>query len=419
MTDLRRAMVMVLAAESWVSSRRPSWRRGPSLDRAMRVSDDAAMSSLDPSLDPLAAGAADPGSWTALLVYVSVALGVSFLCSIWEAVLLSTPRSHVELMVQAGSRSGTWMRAMRRSVERPISAILTLNTIAHTVGSAGAGAEAKLIFGSTYFGVATAVLTLLILVFSEIIPKTLGTVYCRRLAGFTGMCLHVLVKLLFPLVRLLELMTRMLRPVRKGPTVTRAELEVLARISAEEGGIAERERRTFENLLRLEDIPVRDVMTPRTILLALPESLTVGELLESGEVPPFSRIPISPGGADEIRAYVLRQDVFERGIAGETGASLAELGRPIHVVPETRSVAGALEDFIANRSHILLVADEYGGTSGLLTLEDAMETLLGREIVDESDRVADLQDLARKRQGLHWEWLSGLRDRGGRSSSEG
>jgi len=369
-------------------------------------------------LVPLAEAEVDPGSHLTLLVYVAVALSVSFLCSIWEAVLLATPLSHIELMVQGGSQAGKQLQRMRRNVEQPISAILTLNTIAHTVGAAGAGAEATQIFGSRWFGLISAVLTLLILVFSEIIPKTLGTVYCRSLSGFTGKSVHWLVRIFYPFVRVFDLITRTMRPKHRRPAVTRAELAVMARISAQEGGIKAGEQRTFENLLKLNQIKIDEVMTPRTVIFMLPETTTVGEVLTRGELPPFSRIPISPDSADNIRAYVLMQDILERGANDEDEITLGELGRPIEIMPGTRSVASVLDHFIDQQTHILLVVDEFGGTAGLVTLEDALETLLGREIVDESDRVADLQQLARQRQGLQWEWFARMRKNTRRSTRQ-
>lgn len=349
----------------------------------------------DMSNGPLALLAEEAGSHAMLLVYVAVALGTSFLCSVWEAVLLSTPSSHIELMVQRGANGGRRLQRMRRNVERPISAILTLNTVAHTVGAAGAGAEATLIFGSKWFGVISAVLTLLILVFSEIIPKTLGTAYARQLAGFTGWSVHLLVKLFYPLVRVLEFVTSLFKPERKRPAVTRAELAAMAAVSAAEGGINRDEQRTMDNLLRLEQVKVKDVMTPRTVLSILPEGMTVGEALADGVLPAFSRIPLSPGGADDISGYVLRADILERAARDARGVRLVEMVRPLDAVPTGASVGHVLSMLGSARSHLALVADEYGGTAGLVTLEDVMETLLGQEIMDETDRVENMRALAR------------------------
>jgi CBS domain containing-hemolysin-like protein len=190
--------------------------------------------------------------------------------------------------------------------------------------------------------------------------------------------------------------------------VTRADLAAMAALGAEEGSLDADERRTVENLLRLQHVKVRDVMTPRVAMRMLPEALTIRELLASGELPPFSRIPITPGDADDVRAFVLKLDVLERAARGDLDVTLRELGRPMDVVPLHGSVASALDRLAARREHILLVLDEHGGTSGLITLEDALETLLGREIMDESDRVADLAALARSRRELGWERVQAL-----------
>ena len=355
---------------------------------------------MDNSTFLLAAGtgaATGAGEWSALLFYISVALGVSFLCSIWEAAMLSTPVSHIELLVQQGSKAGAIMQNLRQNVEHPISAILTLNTIAHTVGAAGAGAEATAIFGSEFFGIISAVLTLLILIFSEIIPKTLGAVYARALTPFTAWSLRILLFFFAPAVYAFEFVTRSLRPSEDAPTVTRSELQVMARISAEEGGIQERENRIVTNLLQLADVTVESIMTPRTVVLMFQQDQTVGEAMKEQSFLPYSRIPLYGDSADDIRGYVLRHEIYKRAAADETGLKLRDIALTLEVVPETNSVAQVLDNFIARGEHIFLVIDEYGGTAGLITLEDTVETLLGIEILDESDRVVDLRLLARRR----------------------
>ncbi len=353
-----------------------------------------------PGFIPLLAvttGAQGAGEWGALIFYVVIALGVSFLCSVWEAAMLSTPVSHIELLVQQGSKAGAIMQGLRQNVEHPISAILTLNTIAHTVGAAGAGAEATAIFGSEFFGIISAVLTLMILVFSEIIPKTLGAVYAKSLTPFTAYSLRVLLVALKPAVFASEFVTRSLRPSEEAPTVTRSELQVMARISAEEGGIKERENRVVANLLQLADVQVETIMTPRTVMVTLQEDETIGAVMRSHAILPFSRIPLYGESADDIKGYVLRHELYKRAAADEHELKLRDIARRLEVVPETNSVADALDDFIAKQDHIFLVIDEYGGTAGLITMEDAVETLLGIEIQDESDPVPDLRELARRR----------------------
>ena len=342
-------------------------------------------------------GAAGAGEWSALIIFFSIALGVSFLCSIWEAAMLSTPVSHIELLVQEGSKAGLIMQGLRQNVEHPIAAILTLNTIAHTVGAAGAGAEANAIFGDEFFGIITAILTLMILVFSEIIPKTLGAVYAKPLTPFTAHSLRALLWVFKPAVLAFELFTRSMRPSEDVPTVTRSELQVMARISAEEGGIQERENRIVANLLQLADVQVESIMTPRTVVLMFRDEQTIGEIMQAHTFLPFSRIPVYGESADDVKGYVLRHEIYKRAAADEHDVRLCTISRALEVVPETNSVAQVLDEFIAKQDHIFLVIDEYGGTAGLITLEDAVETLLGIEILDESDRVVDLRQLAHRR----------------------
>ena len=311
--------------------------------------------------------------------------------------MLSTPVSHIELLVQQGNPAGSIMQGLRQNVEHPISAILTLNTVAHTVGAAGAGAEATAIFGSEFFGLISAVLTLLILVFSEIIPKTLGAVYAKPLTPFTAYSLRALLWVMKPAVFAFEFVTRAMRPSEEAPTVTRSELQVMARISAQEGGIRERENRIVTNLLQLADVQVERIMTPRTVMEMFQERQTIGEIAQGREALRFSRLPVYGESADDIKGYVLRHDIYQRAAADEHDIRLQEITRKLEVVPETNSVAQVLDEFISRQEHIFLVIDEYGGTAGLITMEDAVETLLGIEILDESDRIVDLRLLARRR----------------------
>lgn len=348
------------------------------------------------------------GAFGLLLFYITSALIVSFLCSVWEAVLLSTPVSYIELLVVQGNRVGILMQRLRQNVERPISAILTLNTIAHTVGAAGAGAEATAIFGSEYFGIISAILTLLILVLSEIIPKTIGAVYSKQLTAFTAYSLRFIVFIFAPAVWIFEFITRALRPDEDLPTVSRSELQVMARISAQEGGIQEQENRIVNNLLRLADIPVESIMTPRTVMMSLQKDMTVAQVVDKYKVIPFSRIPIYDENSDDVTGYVLRYEIYQRVAADEHDIRLEALLNELHAVPETNNVAQVLDQFIDKQEHILLVIDEYGGTAGLITLEDTLETLLGIEILDESDRVADLRELARRRYSRQLQMIEQL-----------
>lgn len=347
---------------------------------------------------PGPAGPVEGGTWGGLLFYIGIALGVSFLCSVLEAILLSTSHSYVESQIEnEDSRAAHLMQQHKADVERPIAAILTLNTVAHTVGAAGAGAEAVGIFGNEFFGIISAVLTILILVFSEIIPKTLGATYWKQLNGFAAYAIQLLVWLLFPAVWILEKTTQLLKSDETQPTVSRMELETMARIGASEGALLEREDKILRNLFHLTNVQVKDVMTPRTVVASFQEDVTVQEIVENNPSLPFSRLPVYSESMDDVSGFVLRYEIYHAYATGEVEKPLRDLKREIGVVPETNSIASVLDEFINEQQHILLVIDEFGGTAGIMTMEDALETLLGIEITDESDTVADLRQLAEQR----------------------
>jgi CBS domain containing-hemolysin-like protein len=346
---------------------------------------------------PIPPGETGEGSLLALVLYMTMALSISFLCSILEGVLLSSSPSHIELLVEQGKQSGLLMRKHKKDVDRPISAILTLNTFAHTMGAALAGAEAAAIFGNEYLGLISAVLTLFILIASEIIPKTLGAVYWKFLTPFSAYVIQAILFILWPAVWVLERLTRLMRPGQPAATVTRADLAALANISGQEGALLERETRMLHNLLRLNKIKVETIMTPRTVVAALQEDLTIQETIQNPDVFPYSRIPIYSENIDHIVAYVLRHDILRRSALDQHHVTLKELKKEIQTIPQSVTVADALNDFIVKHEHIFLVIDEFGGTAGIVTLEDAVESLLGIEITDESDIVADLRQLAQDR----------------------
>lgn len=337
------------------------------------------------------------GSIAALLLYISLAIGISFLCSVLEAVLLSTTIAHAEMMAQSGRRSGLIMRRLRENVERPISAILTLNTIAHTAGATLAGAEAARIFGDQLVGLISAALTFMILVFSEIIPKTLGAVYWRQLTPFAAYAIQAMLFVLGPLVWGFEQLGRRLRPEDDEPTVSRTDLEVMAQIGQREGALQERENRILTNLLHLHNVKVYDIMTPRTVVMALQEDMTIAEVMAEHPNLAYSRIPVYRETLDDVTGYVLRHDIVSRAASDLDDVKLSTFRRDIHMIPETLDVARVFDEFIRTKEHIFLVLDEYGGMAGILTMEDAVESLLGIEITDESDLVTDLRQLAQQR----------------------
>ncbi|MHC4810211.1 MAG: CNNM domain-containing protein, partial [Planctomycetota bacterium] len=320
--------------------------------------------------DAAPAGPATASDWFLLLFYLGLALVVSFLCSLLEAGFLSLPRSHVRVMADEGHRWGVMLTRMKESVDRPLAAILTLNTVSHTFGAAGVGAMIQKIFGAAWLTVGSVVVTLLILVVSEILPKTLGAVHAKRLAPFTAHAIRVTILLTYPIVVCLELMSRVIGG-SSHPPITRAEMASIAQEGQTSGVLGERESRVITNMLRLDKIRVSDVMTPRPVVLMLPHHMTVAEATSSSEPIPFTRIPIYAETPDEIVGFALRHELFSNRWAGRGSIRLASLVHPIGVIPQVASVAQALEQFTARGVHLMLVVDEFGGTAGIITLEDA------------------------------------------------
>ncbi len=327
--------------------------------------------------------------------YVSAALSVSFYCSILEAALLSIRVSELEERREAGQRAaGVLLRLKQERIGEAISAVLILNTIAHTIGATLAGAQAALVFGSGWVGLFSAALTLAVLVGTEIVPKTLGTTHASRLVPFVASSLRALMWLLGPILQLTSLLTRLLTPERHDG-ISRGELAALIALAARQGAIPAQESHLLENVLALGHLKVEDVMTPRTVLVMLPADATLSDLVGSRETSSVSRIPLYLGTRDHVVGYLLQREALlqaARGASPET--PLREFNREIPFLLETTLLNRALRTFLERREQIAMVVDEYGGVSGLVTLEDLVETILGVEIVDESDRVADLRALA-------------------------
>lgn len=335
------------------------------------------------------------GSLTLLVVYIALAIGVSFACSIMEAVLLSVSPAYIGALEATKPVVAERLRDLKNDVDRPLAAILTLNTVAHTIGAAGAGAEAAGYFGSGAIGIFSALLTLGILIISEIIPKTLGAVYWRGLAPIVARMLKPLIYLLYPLVLMSQWFAKLLTRGERESDVSREELAALADIGAEDGVLGDGEARLFKSLLRFESLRVSDVMTPRTVVVAFPETATVQELVEAKR--PFSRYPVYAENRDEITGYVLLSDALAEVADDAHGTPLLSHRRDMVAVPEDRSLLALFEDLVAERVHIALVLDGYGGTAGIVTMEDVIETLIGLEITDETDHDEDMQVLARER----------------------
>ena len=337
------------------------------------------------------------GSITLLIVFAAIALVFSFLCSISEAVLLSVSPSYPEAIKETNPRGAERLARLKTSIDQPLAAILTLNTIAHTVGAIGVGAEAGQIWGSMGVGIASGVMTFLILIASEIIPKTIGAVYWRQLSVPTAYAVDILIKAVYPMVWFAELTTRIFSKPEVDP-ITRDEVAAVAEMSKESGELRVVENRVLKNLLRLQSLQVNDIMTPRTVIIAAPESTTVEGFLEQHKHLPVSRIPIYEESIDQITGFALKSDILLAHASGESQKQLVELKRELHAIEASASLSTMFEHFMERRDHLALVIDEYGGTDGLVSMEDLVETLLGIEIVDEADVAEDMQRLARE----HW-----------------
>jgi len=334
---------------------------------------------------------------TLLFTYLALAIGVSFVCSILEAVLLSVSQSYIAVMERKGQKSGILLRELKEDIDKPLSAILSLNTIAHTVGAAGVGAQAQIVFGSGYVGITSAILTLMILFFSEIIPKTLGATYWRKLAPATGRMLRWMIWVLYPFVILSLMITRLLSGDENQITFSREELSAMAERGVEEGIFEQEESDILKNLVRLRSLRIKDIMTPRIVVVGFHEEKTVDDVLDKVEEIRFSRLPLYGESEDDITGYILKNDLLISLAKGNTDTKLKDLKREILILPDIMSLQDFFERLLEKQEHIAVAVDEYGGFSGVVTMEDLVETLLGMEIVDEVDAIDDMQKMAREK----------------------
>lgn len=332
-----------------------------------------------------------------LLFYLFLALSISFLCSIAEAVLLSTPVSYLRAKEEEGNLSAQKMINIKQNIDKPLSAILSLNTIAHTIGAAGVGAQAVKVFGEASFGLVSAILTILILVITEIIPKTIGARYWRNLAVFTGHLIGLMMIVTYPLVLLSAFLTKSLSKNKQEQTTSREEILALANIGAEEGIFGEKENKIIQNIIRLKSIRVSDIMTPRVVVAVADETMLLKDFLKNKDFLHFSRIPVYSENYEDVTGYIFRQTVFEKLAEGEENLRLKDIKREIVIVPEAKPLFSVWEQLLEEKEHIALVIDEYGGMGGIVTMEDVVETLLGFEIMDEKDDITDMQQYARDR----------------------
>jgi len=346
--------------------------------------------------------------YTLLIVFLFISIIFSFLCSIWEAVLLSITPSFTQMRIQEGNDLGKTLKEFKENIDRPLAAILTLNTIAHTAGAIGVGAQATKIWGASLMSTAVVpvVMTLAILFLSEIIPKTIGANYWRELAGFTVKSLKVVMWVLAPLVFVSQFITKALKKDKKASVLSRADFGAMAELGAQQGVFDEGESNILHNLLRFNTIFAKDVMTPRTVMIAADQQTNIRDFHDANPDLRFSRIPIYEESQDHITGYVLKDQILKQLVDGKGQDTLASIRRDVLAVKESYPIPDLFAHFTEKREHIAIIVDEFGGTDGIVTMEDVIETLLGLEIIDEQDNAADMQALARK------QWEGRARDMG-------
>lgn len=343
---------------------------------------------------------------TLLIFFFVLSIAFSFLCSIWEAVLLSITPSYITSKVQSGSSLGQSLRGFKKDIDRPLSAILTLNTIAHTVGAIGVGAQAGKVFGDTDIpigsfslsmeAVIASLMTLAILILSEIIPKTIGANYWKSLAPFTVTSLKILLFILAPFVWISQLITKNLKSNKSHSVFSRADFNAMTQAGEESGTLKLAESRTIKNLLKLDQIKVRNIMTPRSVMTSTVEGMTLRGFYDAEMPIRYSRIPVFDAEKENIKGTLLKDELFEGLIEGRGDQSIKDLIRPPVYIADKESLTKLQDVLMETKDHLAIVTDDFGAVLGIVTWEDLLETILGLEIVDETDDVEDLQTFARE-----------------------
>jgi CBS domain containing-hemolysin-like protein len=338
---------------------------------------------------------------TQLILATGIAVIVSALCSIIEAVLYSVPQSQVEVMARSGKKSGLILKKLKKNIQQPITAILTLNTIANTMGAAVAGASAAVVFGEENLVWFSVFFTLSILLFSEILPKTAGVAYSRNLATWIAIPLYTLIKIMSPLIWLCQAVTHLIPRQEKAALVSIEEIQAVAVMGRKSGEIEPQQEKVIANILKLQDKSVRQVMTPSTVVFSLSEHLRIAEALKmKDQWSRHSRVPVFDKDQDDVVGVVLSRDVLLSLSEGNKKQELSELMQPVHFVPEAAPLNKILMEFFEQRIHLFVVVDEYGSVTGVISLEDIIEEIVGREIIDESDKAGNLREYARYRKKL-------------------
>ena len=331
-----------------------------------------------------------------LLLFLFGAMAISFMCSLLESVLMTTPISFISAKVEEGNRNAVLFEKMKDDMDRPIAAILSLNTIANTIGAAGVGRQATLVFGSEWFGVVSALMTILILVFSEILPKTIGTTHWKQFLWLSRV-MQALIVVMYPLVILIRYVSKLVSKDEADETVSREEVAAMANIGEEEGVIDKSENKVIQNIIKLDDIKAYDVKTPRVDAAIAPENMTLKQFYKQEELSHNSRIPVYADSPEFITGYIMRYDVLENLAEDKFDTRLKSIKRKIAAFHEETSVSDIWESLLKTKDQIALIIDVYGCFQGIITLEDIIETILGMEIIDENDTITDMQQYAKER----------------------
>ena len=331
----------------------------------------------------------------ALLIFLLSAMAISFLCSVLEATLMTTPISYLTMKEDEGDKHAARLRAYKQDPSRPLAAILSLNTIANTIGAAGVGRQATIVFGSQWFGLVSAVTTILILVFSEIIPKNIGTTHWKSLTGICAATIRGLILILFPIVVSVEFLQKLISPKQSDTSISREEVGAMADVAEESGELEEDENEIIQNLINIDELTAKDAMTPRVVAAIAPESMSIKRFYKDRRFLHHSRIPVYTDNDEYITGYILRIEAIQLMAEDKFDMTLADIRRDIESYSEDTTLDRIWDDMLAKKEQIAVIINEYGSFQGIITMEDVIETILGDEIVDERDAVVDMQQLAR------------------------
>ncbi len=334
---------------------------------------------------------------SALIFYLSLALFVSFICSLTESVLLSTPQSFLITIKDKEKWANSFLK-FKSQIDKPLAAILSLNTVAHTIGAAGVGAESTKIFGDSSLGIVSGILTILILVITEIIPKTVGARYWKSLAKLTLNIINIMLFITYPLVVLSTKITKLISNNKKENITSREEIAALAKIGTDQGVFSENENKIIQNILNLQKIRVTQIMTPRVVVTSIDENLSLKNFQNDKKYLNFSRIPTYSKQNEKITGYIFLQDILEKLSENKNhNLLIKKYKRNVLTIPSSITLYNLWEKMLERKEHISIVVDEYGGLAGIVTMEDIIETLIGLEITDENDTIIDMQKYAKNR----------------------